>query len=97
MAERKGYVYILTNTNNTVLYTGVTSNLVKRVYEHKNKEIRGFTEKYSLHKLIYYEVFEDMVNAMLREKQIKGWLRSKKILLIEKFNPDWKDLYTLIV
>ena len=87
----------MTNTNNTVLYTGVTSNLVKRVYEHKNKEIRGFTEKYSLHKLIYYEVFEDMVNAMLREKQIKGWLRSKKILLIEKFNPDWKDLYTLIV
>jgi putative endonuclease len=97
MIEKKGYVYILTNTNNTVLYTGVTSNLVKRVYEHKNKEVRGFTEKYSLHKLIYYEIFEDILNAITREKQIKGWLRSKKISLIEKLNPDWNDLYTSIV
>ncbi len=96
MDERKGYVYILTNTNNTVLYTGVTSNLVKRVYEHKNKMVQGFTEKYNLHKLVYYEVFEDMMNAIIREKQIKGWLRSKKISLIEKANANWTDLYSTI-
>lgn len=86
----------MTNTNNTVLYTGVTSNLVKRVYEHKNKEVPGFTEKYNLHKLIYYEIFEDMMNAIMREKQIKGWLRSKKISLIEKTNSNWNDLYVSI-
>ena len=97
MTEKKGYVYILTNTNNTVLYIGVTSNLAKRVYEHKNKEVRGFTEKYNLHKLIYYEIFKDMMNAIIREKQIKGWLRSKKTLLIEKINPDWNDLYVSII
>jgi len=97
MTEKKGYVYILTNTKNTVLYTGVTSNLVKRVYEHKNKEVSGFTEKYNLHRLIYYEIFEDMISAIIREKQIKGWLRSKKISLIEKNNPDWDDLYTSII
>ncbi|MHB8154619.1 MAG: GIY-YIG nuclease family protein [Candidatus Omnitrophota bacterium] len=97
MRDKKGYVYILTNTNNTVLYTGVTSNLVKRVYEHKNKKVRGFTEKYNLYKLIYYEIFEDMINAIMREKQIKGWLRRKKILLIEKANPDWEDLYVSII
>ncbi|MBU4252911.1 MAG: GIY-YIG nuclease family protein [Candidatus Omnitrophica bacterium] len=97
MAEKKGYVYILTNTKNTVLYTGVTSNLVKRVYEHKNKKVSGFTEKYNLHKLIYYEIFEDMVNAITREKQIKGWLRSKKIALIEQVNSNWNDLYLSIV
>lgn len=97
MNEKKGYVYILTNTNNTVLYTGVTSNLVKRVYEHKNKKVSGFTEKYNLHKLIYYEIFEYIVSAITREKQIKGWLRSKKISLIEKANPDWNDLYKSII
>lgn len=96
MIEKQGYVYILTNTNNTVLYTGVTSNLVKRIYEHKNKEVPGFTERYNLHKLIYYEIFEDMINAITREKQIKGWLRSKKISLIENTNPNWNDLYVSI-
>lgn len=96
MDEKKGYVYILTNTNNTVLYTGVTSDLVKRVYEHKNKMVQGFTEKYNLHKLVYYEVFDDMMNAITREKQIKGWLRRKKIALIEKTNPNWTDLYSTI-
>lgn len=95
--DKKGCVYILTNTNNTVLYTGITINLVKRIYEHKNKAVLGFTEKYKLHKLIYYEIFEDMINAITREKQIKGWLRSKKISLIEKVNPDWKDLYMSII
>ncbi len=97
MIGKKGYVYILTNTNNTVLYTGVTSDLVKRVYEHKNKMAPGFTKKYNLHKLVYYEIFEDMVNAIMREKQIKGWLRSKKISLIEKMNINWADLYSSIV
>ena len=97
MIEKKGYVYILTNTNNTVLYTGVTSNLIKRVYEHKNKMVQGFTKKYNLHKLVYYEVFEDMINAIVREKQIKGWLRIKKLLLIEKANSGWVDLYESIV
>ena len=97
MLEKQGYVYILTNTKNTVLYTGVTSNLVKRVYEHKNKMVQGFTKKYNLHKLVYYEVFDDMVDAIVREKQIKGWLRSKKLLLIEKVNPNWADLYTSII
>ena len=96
MDERKGYIYILTNTNNTVLYTGVTSNLIKRVYEHNNKMVQGFTEKYNLHKLVYYEVFEDMMNAIIREKQIKGWLRSKKVSLIEKANPCRVDLYSTI-
>ncbi len=94
MVEKKSYVYILTNINNTVLYTGVTSNLVKRIYEHRNKEVPGFTEKYNLNKLIYYEIFEDIVSAITREKQIKGWLRSKKIALIEKVNQNWDDLYT---
>ncbi len=97
MIEKKGYVYILTNTNNTVLYTGVTSNLSKRAYEHKNKMVQGFTKKYNLHKLVYYEVFEDMINAIVREKQIKGWLRIKKLLLIEKANSGWVDLYESIV
>lgn len=97
MAEKKGYVYILTNAKNTVLYTGVTNNLVKRVYEHRNKEVPGFTEKYKVHKLIYYELFEDMVNAITREKQIKGWLRNKKIAMIEKTNLDWNDLYDSII
>ena len=97
MIEKKGYVYILTNVSNRVLYMGVTSNLVKRVYEHKRKLVEGFTKKYKVSKLVYYEVFEDITNAIIREKQIKGWLRSKKISLIEKFNSGWKDLYNVII
>jgi len=97
MIEKHGYVYILTNVHNKVLYTGVTSDLVKRVYEHKNNLVDGFTKKYNVHKLIHFEVFEDIVSAITREKQIKGWLRSKKITLIENKNPEWKDLYEGIV
>lgn len=97
MAEKEGYVYILTNIHNKVLYTGVTSDLVKRVYEHKNKLVDGFTKKYNLHKLVYFEIFDDMMSAITREKQIKGWLRSKKIALIESKNPEWKDLYEELV
>lgn len=85
------YVYILTNNSGTI-YTGVTNNLERRMYEHKNKLITGFTKKYNLTKLVYYEMTEDVRSAITREKQIKGWLRSKKISLIESVNPEWKDL-----
>jgi putative endonuclease len=97
MIEKQGYVYILTNIHNKVLYTGVTSNLIKRVYEHKNELVDGFTKKYNVHKLIHFEVFNNMIDAITREKQIKGWLRKKKIALIESRNPKWKDLYEDLV
>jgi len=86
------YVYILTNKNNTVLYTGVTNNLERRLYEHKNKLIDGFTKKYNINKLVFYEITNDINSAIAREKQIKGWLRIKKIKLIEMMNPNWEDL-----
>jgi putative endonuclease len=85
------YVYIMTNKSKT-LYTGVTNNLERRVYEHKNKLIPGYTSKYNITKLVYYEETNDVQVALAREKQIKGWLRSKKITLIESGNPEWKDL-----
>lgn len=97
MSEKNGYVYIMTNIGNRVLYTGATSNLVKRIYEHKEKMVDGFTKKYNVCKLIYYEVFEDMENAIIREKQIKGWKRDKKIALIETDNSKWADLYESII
>jgi putative endonuclease len=90
---KRAYVYIMTNKSNTVIYTGVTSNLVKRVYEHKEKLIEGFTKKYNVSKLVYYEVFEGMENAILREKQIKAGSRKKKFELINSMNKGWKDLY----
>jgi len=83
----------MTNRHNTVLYTGVINNLQKRIYEHKEKFVEGFTKKYNMNKLVYYEVFEDIGNAILREKQIKGGSRAKKIRLIECINKEWKDLY----
>lgn len=88
---KRYYMYILANRSKT-LYTGVTNNLVRRVYEHKQKLIRGFTYKYNINKLVYYETTLDVKSAITREKQIKGWLRSKKIALIELANSDWKDL-----
>jgi len=91
------YVYIMTNKYNTVLYTGVTNDLIRRVYEHKNKLVEGFTAKYNLTKLVYYEISKDVKEAINREKQIKGWKREKKEKLIKGFNPDWKDLYEEIV
>ncbi len=91
--SKKGYVYIMTNKNNSVLYTGVTSDLIKRVYEHKNKLIEGFTKKYNITKLVYYEIHESIESAIEREKQIKAGSRRKKIELIESLNPEWKDLY----
>ena len=86
------YIYILASNSGT-LYTGVTSNIVKRVYEHKNDLVEGFTQKYQCHKLIYFERYNNIDQAILREKQIKNWRREKKENLIKKFNPIWKDLY----
>jgi len=97
MNEKHGYVYILTNIHNKVLYTGVTSNLVKRMYEHRNELVDGFTKKYNAHKLIHFEVFNNMMDAITREKQIKGWLRRKKIALVESENPKWNDMYENLV
>lgn len=85
------YVYIMTNRSKT-LYTGVTNDLMRRVYEHKNKMIDGFTKKYNIINLVYYEETNDIQTAIAREKQIKGWLRRKKIALIESVNPKWNDL-----
>ena len=90
------YVYIMTNKINTVLYTGITSNLKKRIWEHKEKTIKGFTKKYNIDKLVYWEIFNDPENAILREKQIKAGSRSKKIELIKGINPEWKDLYNTL-
>jgi len=91
--DKQFYVYILTNKYNTILYTGVTNNLKRRVYEHKNKLVEGFTKKYNINKLVYYEVFEDAYNAISREKQLKAGSRKKKLDLINKINKEWKDLY----
>ena len=91
--EKQYYIYITTNRNNTVLYVGVTNDLQRRVYEHKEKLTEGFTKKYNVNRLVYYEVFEDIENAIIREKQINGGSRAKKIKLIESINKEWKDLY----
>ena len=85
------YVYMITNKSK-ILYTGVSNNLTRRVYEHKHKLVEGFTKKYNIGKLVYFEVFNNVDDAIRREKQIKGWLRKKKITLIESINPQWKDL-----
>jgi putative endonuclease len=82
----------MTNKNNTVLYTGITSNLQKRIYEHKNKLVKGFTQKYNINKLVYYEVTDNVQSAIAREKQIKAGSRKKKIDLINSMNPRWEDL-----
>ena len=91
--ENRYYVYILASKRNGTLYIGVTSNLIKRIYEHKNNSIEGFTKKYNIHNLVYYEITEDVNSAIAREKQLKIWKRNWKIELIEKNNPKWKDLY----
>jgi len=95
--ETYGYVYILFNERNGTLYTGVTSNLIKRVYEHKSKAVKGFTSKYRVDKLGYYEMYDTIVYAIEREKKIKGGSRKKKLALIESMNPEWKDLYDTII
>lgn len=92
--EKGGSIYIMTNEFNTVIYTGVTSDLLARISEHKNKNhIGSFTSRYKVSKLVYYESFHDIEEAISREKQIKGGSRKKKIALIESMNPGWEDLY----
>ncbi len=83
----------MTNKNNTVLYTGITNDLRRRVYEHKEEMVEGFTKKYNIRKLVCYEIFRDVNSAILREKQIKGGSRAKKIELVNSMNPEWRDLY----
>ena len=96
MQEKIYAVYIMASDSGT-LYTGLTSDLVKRVWEHKNNVVEGFTKKYGCHKLVYYEVGENFDAVLAREKQIKGWIRKKKEGLIREMNPSWKDLYNSIV
>jgi len=95
--EKQGYVYILFNKQNGSLYTGVTSDLIKRVYEHKNKLVDGFSKRYSIDKLGYFETCESIASAIEREKQIKGGSRKSKLTLIENINPNWEDLYESIL
>lgn len=87
------YVYILAKERNSTFYVGITSNLAKRIYEHKNDLTDGFTKKYGIHKLVYFEIFDDPENAIKREKRLKKWNRPWKMRLIEEMNPDWNDLY----
>ena len=97
MLTRQYYVYIMTNYTHTVLYTGVTNDLIRRVYEHKEKNTPSFTQRYNVSKLVFYEVCQDVTAAIAREKQIKGGSRQNKQNLIQTFNPDWHDLYRDIV
>jgi len=90
------YVYILCSKRNGTLYTGVTSNLIKRVYEHKNDLVNGFTQRYKVHRLVWYETHESWESAIKREKQIKRWKKAWKLTMIEKSNPFWNDLYEAI-
>lgn len=90
------YVYILTNKKDGTLYIGVTSDLIKRIWQHKNKEIEGFSKKYNLKSLVYYQIFEEIEEAIKREKALKKWNRDWKIKLIEENNIDWSDLYQSI-
>ena len=97
MKSKEYYVYLMTNPVNTVIYAGVTSNLVRRVYEHREKLVKGFTQKYNVDKLVYYEATEDVLSAIGREKQIKAGSRQKKLDLINAFNPKWQNLHSLII
>ena len=96
MKDRAYYVYILASRIGGTLYIGVTSDLVRRVYEHREKLVRGFTERYGLSRLVYFEQFEDVRAAILREKQMKRWRRAWKVRIIEEKNPNWDDLYPSI-
>ena len=94
--NENAYVYIITNHTNSTLYIGVTTNLIKRIYEHKHKVVDGFSKKYNLNKLVYYELITDIRTAIEREKYLKGKKREFKINLINSFNPEWLDLYEKI-
>ena len=93
MRNKTYYTYIVTNKKRGIPYTGMTNDLIARVYQHKHKLVKGFTSRYNLDKLVWYEVFDHVVDAIAREKEIKGWSRKKKIALIEKMNMNWDDLY----
>ncbi len=95
--DRQHAVYILASKRNGTLYTGVSSDLVKRVWEHKNDMVEGFTKRYSVHRLVWFELHENMESAILKEKRVKEWKRKWKIQLIESKNPNWQDLYQNIV
>ena len=97
MKEHVSYVYIMFNSRNGTLYTGVTNNLIRRVWEHKSKNAESFTKKYNIDKLGYYEIYSDITEAIQREKQIKGGSRKAKLKLIETMNPNWEDLYNEII
>ena len=94
--DKKLFVYILASIRNGTLYIGVTSDLTKRVWDHKNKTVGGFTQKYDVNKLVYYEIYNDADTAISREKQLKKWRRAWKLRLIEQQNPAWNDLYEQI-
>ncbi len=91
--DKQYYVYIMTNKNNRVLYTGVTNDIKRRAYEHRERMIDGFTKRYKVVKLVYYEPYNDINDAIRREKRVKGGSRAKKVNLINSMNKDWKDLY----
>ena len=93
MIDKQYYVYIMADKGNAVLYAGVTGNLIRRVYEHRQKLVEGFTKRYNVVKLVYYEVFDQIENALVREKQIKAGSRQKKLQLINEMNKEWRDLY----
>ncbi len=97
MEGRRYYVYILTNKVYGTLYTGVTNSLLNRIYEHKNKIYEGFTRKYGVSRLVYYEIIDGIEAAIAREKQLKNWHRQWKINLINQKNPEWRDLYTEVI
>jgi len=95
--DKQGYVYIMASAPNGTIYVGVTSDLAKRVYEHKNHTFKGYTDRYRVDKLVYYEVFDDIYEAIKREKNMKAWKRLWKLSKINEFNPEWKDLYESII
>jgi len=95
--ERQPAVYILASERNGTIYIGVTSDLPKRIYQHKNDSVDGFTRKYRVHRLVYFELYADMVSAITREKQLKKWNRAWKVEVIEEKNPEWNDLWDEIV
>lgn len=97
MNENNYFIYILASKRNGTLYIGVTSNLIRRVWEHKNNAVDGFTKKYNVYMLVYFEQTENVQSALLREKQLKKWKREWKLKLIEKDNPKWKDLYSDLI
>ncbi len=94
---KKYYMYILANRRDGILYIGTTNDIIRRIYQHKNNEVSGFTKRYKIHQLVYYEECSDIREVILREKRMKKWKRQWKIELIEKSNPEWRDLYNEII